>query len=201
MDLSRRQVEIINTSTKLIGDLGLKQLTTKNLAKAMSFTEAAIYRHFSSKSDLLNTILHYYKDHMKNGLQGVLKSLSHEPGLKKVEALMNYQFQLFASEPALVKVIFAETNFQYDKVLSETVKQIMQQKSDFLKAILNEGQADGSIKKDIDPEILSSIIMGAMRITVLKWGLSNCNYNLTLEGNKTKSTLLKLIQTSTNNQL
>ena len=52
-ELSARQEEIIDTAIKLIDAGGIQNLTMKNIARQMGFSEPAIYRHFESKLDLL----------------------------------------------------------------------------------------------------------------------------------------------------
>ncbi|MCB0409114.1 MAG: helix-turn-helix transcriptional regulator, partial [Flavobacteriales bacterium] len=48
MNYSDRQIEIIVAATKLISEKGIQNLTTKNLAAEMSFSEPALYRHFKN---------------------------------------------------------------------------------------------------------------------------------------------------------
>ena len=53
MEFTNRQIEIIEAAKKLIGEKGIQNITTKNLAKEMAFTEAALYRHFKNKNEYL----------------------------------------------------------------------------------------------------------------------------------------------------
>ena len=52
MKFTRRQIEIINAATQLIGDTGINNVTTKNLAEEMGFSEPALDRHFISKTEI-----------------------------------------------------------------------------------------------------------------------------------------------------
>jgi len=126
MDLSKRQIEIVEAATKLIGEKGIQNLTTKNLALEMGFSEPALYRHFTGKTDILKAVLVFYKEKLKNGLQSVLASQLN--GLEKLEQMMKFQFNHFSNNPAVIMVIFAETSFQYDNVLSNMVVKILEQK-------------------------------------------------------------------------
>ena len=55
--LTKRQLQIIQTSIELIGNGGIQELTIKNLSRKIGFVEAAVYRHFASKSEILLTVL------------------------------------------------------------------------------------------------------------------------------------------------
>ena len=192
MDFTTRQVEIIEAATKLIGEKGIQNVTTKHLAEEIGFSEPALYRHFSGKTDILVSVLEYFREKMRAGLDPLLAK--QESGLEKVHQLIKYQFNMFTSNPAVIMVIFAETSFQYDKKLSKTVSKLLQQKKQLVINILNEGVSDGSVRNDTDVEQLTSIILGSMRFNVLQWRLSNFDFDMNLKGAELWKTLNLLLR-------
>jgi len=179
---TNRQIEIIEAATKLVGDKGIQNLTTKNLAAEMGFTEPALYRHFKGKTEILVSVLNYFREGLQKGIQEIVQADS--TGIKKLEEIMQLQFQTFTDNPAIVMVIFAETSFQYEQALSDAVLKIMNQKKMMIEMIISIGQKDGSIRKDIDAAYLASFFMGSMRFTILRWRLNNYNFSLIHEGEK-----------------
>ena len=67
MTFTKRQIEIIDASKDLIGEKGVQNLTIKNLAKKMSFSEPALYRHFKDKTQILKGLLLFHREAIKNG--------------------------------------------------------------------------------------------------------------------------------------
>ena len=191
MSFTTRQVEIIEATTRLIGEKGIQNVTTKHLAREMGFSEPALYRHFSGKTEILISVLEYFREKMYSGLKTIVDG--DDTGLEKVHKLIKYHFTLFAKNPAIIMVIFAETSFQYDKKLSNTVNKLVKQKKQLVISILEEGIKDGSIRSDIDEEQLSSIILGSMRFTVLQWRLSNFEFSLNTQGEQLWQTIDSLI--------
>ncbi len=181
MDLSKRQIEIIQAATKIIGDKGIQNLTTKNLAAEMGFSEPALYRHFKGKTDILVSVLKFYKESLQKGMSEII--LSNDNGIDKLDKILKFQFNHFSKNPAIVMVIFAETSFQYEKELSQIVLEILNKKKGTLEKIIVAGQEDGSIRKDVSSEHISSIFMGGMRFTILKWRLNDYNFELNNEAN------------------
>ena len=59
MDITPRQLEIIEAAGKILNSSGVTGLTIKNLAKEMKFSESAIYRHFASKEEIIIAMLNY----------------------------------------------------------------------------------------------------------------------------------------------
>ena len=58
---TERQKEIIKASLELITNKGIQGLTIKNLSKKIGVTEPAIYRHFESKTQILISMLEFFK--------------------------------------------------------------------------------------------------------------------------------------------
>ena len=181
MDFTKRQIEIIEASTKLIGKKGIQNLTTKNLAAEMNFSEPALYRHFKGKTEILASVLNYYKGQLQKGTIDIVNEDS--TGIEKLEKIMKFQFNHFSNNPAIVMVIFSETSFQYEKVLSDVVLNIMTQKKIMVEKMIALGQKDGTVRDDIDPTHLSSFFMGTMRFTILRWRLNNYDFDVIKEGN------------------
>ncbi len=187
MDLSKRQIEIIEAATKLIGKGGVQSLTTKTLAAEMGFSEPALYRHFSDKNEILKSVLMYYREFLRQGLTGIIQSDS--TGKEKIKAMIDFQFNHFAKSPAVIMVIFSETSFQFNNQLSQAVSGILLQKRKMVSTIIASGQEEGSIRTDISPEQLTTMIMGSMRFTILRWRLSNFDFDLVDEGKELCRTL------------
>jgi AcrR family transcriptional regulator len=192
MQFSTRQLDIIHAATNLLGQKGIQNLTTKSLAAEIGFSEPALYRHFKSKTDILESVLIYYQQVLKQGLSDIIES--DETGLEKIRLMMKFQFNHFTLHPSIIMVIFAETSFQYDNVLSKAVSDILHQKSKMVNMIIKSGQAEGSIRADISADQLVTIVIGAMRFTVLKWRLSDFNFSLIDEGNVLWTTIHTLIK-------
>lgn len=191
MDFTKRQTEILLAATQLIGEKGIQNLTTKNLAERMSFSEPALYRHFKNKNDILISVLLFYKGLLKKGLSEIIQSNNHS--FDKIGQMIDFQFNHFSKNPAIIMVIFAETSFQYNHDLSKTVYGILTQKKTLVELIISEGQLKDEIRKDISPSQLTNLIMGSMRFTVLKWRLENYTSDIKSEGKELLNTLNKLL--------
>ena len=64
MEITPRQLEIIEATGKILTTSGVSRLTIKNLAKEMQFSESAIYRHFESKEEIIIAMLDYLSETM-----------------------------------------------------------------------------------------------------------------------------------------
>jgi AcrR family transcriptional regulator len=187
MIFTERQIEIINASKDLIGEKGLQNLTIKNLAKKMSFSEPALYRHFQDKTQILKALLLFHREKVVFKIKNILDS--DISTLEKFEKILEYKFSHIEKNPALVMIIFSETSFQYCSVLSKVVAKIMEQRSLSIILLIKEGQEKKEIRSDISSEQLATIMMGGIRKTILDWKLSGFEADLKLEGKKLWETL------------
>lgn len=102
--ISERQFEILKAASKILSTSGVSGLTIKNLAQEMKFSESAIYRHFTSKEEIIVAMLGYLAENMDERLQKVTSS--HKNPLENLESIFLDQFTFFAQNPHFVVAVF-----------------------------------------------------------------------------------------------
>lgn len=177
-----RQVQILETSMELIANKGIQGFTIKNLAKAIGISEPAIYRHFESKTAILIAILDNFKEMV--GKMSLLFENSELTAMGKIELMFYRMIEIFTEQPAIISVIFSEEIFKNDINLKNKIIEIHNLHQSNLESIIEKGQADGTIRNDIDKSTLALTFMGAFRLLVKRWDLNSHNFNLKLEGEK-----------------
>lgn len=179
-EITERQKEIIHVSLEIIAESGIQSLTIKNLAKKIGFAESAIYRHYENKIQIMLAILEFFKKNSEYFFTSQLGSNEHTS--IKIEQLFLNHFEKFSATPSLVAVIFSEEIFRNEVELTDKVKEIMNKNITSLKTIIEIGQSKGEIRADIDASHLSVMIMGALRMFVKQWHMSNYDFNLKEKG-------------------
>ncbi|MCD6178351.1 MAG: TetR/AcrR family transcriptional regulator [Bacteroidales bacterium] len=188
---SKRQNQIIEETIKLIHTKGIQGLTIKNISQAIGLTEAAIYRHFKSKDDILSTMLDDFREKLDSKSQPILNS--NLTALNKLKTMLNQLIEMFSSNPYIVSVIFSDEIFRNKKLLSDKIVNLIKQNDKYFKLIVEEGQRNKEIRRDIITEELAVIIMGSFRMIVKNWQLDNQKYSLSERGNKFFDSLFKII--------
>ncbi len=183
----------MEAATLRIDQYGIQELTIKNLAADLGLSEAALYRHFKSKNDILLGLLSYFIFEMKERIAGILSNTDISP-TDQLKEIFASQLKTFLNKPAIVSVIFAEGIFQFNKELSEKVSAMMELMQVHISAIVKKGQSEGLYRELIGPATIATIIMGSMRMTVLKWKLSGHKSNLIKDGNTVLNGLLNMIE-------
>lgn len=190
--LSDRQNEIITTSIGLIDEKGIQGFTIKNLAKEIGISEPAIYRHFDSKMAIMSTILDSFKSKM-NIYHQQKDYNSDVSGTDQLKEFFGMIFRVFTENPSLVSVIFAEEIFQNEPLLTSKILEIQTTNEVVIKEMLSKLKLDSKLA-NVEPEVVSIILFGSVRLLVRKWKMGNYQFNLKEKGAKLIETILIALQ-------
>ena len=192
MAFSKRQIEIIEVSMQLIASRGIQNLTTKNIAEEMGFTEPSIYRHFKNKTSILEGIIRHYQNEMR--IQSQIVLASKKSHLEKLLDLVKIQFAHFSKNPSISVIIFSELIFQHDEKLALIVTNVIKKKLQLTVSMIKKGQTEGCIRSDIDASGLATMYIGSLRFALLKWKINAFALDLNVEATKLNNNLATLLQ-------
>ncbi len=191
MDIKPRQLEIIEAAGQLVTEDGFAALTTKRLAERMHFTEAALYRHFASKEEILVTMLHHLAANIDERLAAVAET--HPDPVERVRAMFDSQFTYFQKNPQYLMAIFATGVLEASHGIDGGIERIMVVKRRHLLNAIKDGQRSGVFTSDHSAETLSHIIMGTFRLHMLQWRMSGRSFDVRKKGRALIGAALDLI--------
>ncbi len=193
MKYTDRQIEIMELATRIIDKDGIQELTTKNLAAEIGLSEAALYRHFKSKNEIMLELLNYFMLEMKERIAGIAAKEGKTP-TELLKDIFNSQLKTFSQKPAIVSIIFSEGIFQFNRELMQKVSGMMEMMQTQIDAIVKRGQQEGVFRDFAGPSTISTIIMGSMRLAVMKWKVFGRQSDLVKDGSKVLNGVLKMIE-------
>lgn len=189
---TKRQNEIINSAILLIAEGGIQKLTTKNLSSRLDISEPAIYRHFSSKLDILLGILDRFESNSKEKITAL--SESNMPAIAKIKEIFTGRCKEFAQNPPLAKVIFSEEIFQNEAELAQKVQGIMKfHQSEILKFI-KTAQINNECTDTIPAEHIAHMTLGSLRLLVTKWRMTDYGFDIETESEKLWQSIYTLMK-------
>lgn len=191
MDITSRQLEIIEAAGKILTSSGVSGLTIKNLAKEMQFSESAIYRHFASKEEIIIALLKYLAEDIDKRLSNLNKQAVPEEQFK---SLFREQFRFFNENPHFVVAVFSDGLMEESKLINQNILNLINVKIKHLLPLIMKGQQKGIFTNAIATEELVHIIMGTFKLQMFKWRIANFEFDLEGSGNKMVQSLLTIIK-------
>ena len=180
MDIKPRQLEIIEAAGQLVTEDGFAALTTKRLAERMHFTEAALYRHFNSKEEILVTMLHHLASNIDERLTSVAEA--HPEPVERVRAMFDSQFAFFQKHPQYLMAIFATGMLEASHGIDAGIERIMVVKRRHLLNAIKDGQRSGAFTSEHSGDTLTHIVMGTFRLHMLQWRMSGRSFDVRKKG-------------------
>ena len=173
-------------------DKGITGLTTKSLAQEIGFSESALYRHFKDKEAIISLLIKYLVENINQRFEQILSTSTSEE--QKYLSLFKSQFQFFKTNPHFIVIVLSDGLLDKSSSIKSEIEKLMQTNAKSFKTVIENGQKASVFNSTIEADYLVHFIMGAFRLQMLKWKLSNFSFDIEKNGMKTMNNLLTLIK-------
>lgn len=171
-----RQRQIINAARRLIIRYGSEHVTVGRIAKEVGISEAAIYRHFRSKKDILLLLVDYVEDNLLRDIATKAGSGGHNT-LEVLDSILRSHLSAIEKRRGVSFQVIAEITSLGDKKLNRKVADTIDKYISRLRDILSEGVKAGDVREDIDLEAAATLLFGMIQGLVNIWALRNYDFN------------------------
>jgi AcrR family transcriptional regulator len=171
-----RKQQIIDAARKLIIRKGSEHLTVRAMAKEVGLTEAAIYRHFKSKREILSFLMNHIMDTMLHDVERTTGE--NAPSLEMIDQILKHHLSEIELRKGMSFQIIAEIISLGDKKMNKDVYEKLSLYIERLKNLLSEGARSGQIREDIDLEASAFLLFGMIQGLSNIWALSGYSFDL-----------------------
>ena len=140
--------KIFDAAIDLFADKGFKGTSVREIAYALGLSEGAVYRHFSSKDEILERIFAYAKEQIYTPLP-IEQTLGALQGQSIFRGLLEPLPDIIMADPYLkkiVRIMFNEMN-QNEKVGQYYLNEYINKANDYLIALFEKCREVGSIRQ------------------------------------------------------
>jgi TetR/AcrR family transcriptional regulator len=153
-----RQEQIKKAVLEIIAEEGLHNISTRNLAKKIGLTEGAIFRHFTTKRDIIKGIMEDVANDLMGALRGI--ALSSAKAEEKLFKYLCENVKYLKENRGITILLFSEAAHLGDKELKDKLNQILTEQKQFIIKIVKDGIAEGDFDKKINPDDVAMLYMG-----------------------------------------
>jgi AcrR family transcriptional regulator len=172
-----RQEQYIEAALDLIAADGLGSLSVARVARRVGLVPSALYRHYSGKDALLDAVIGLIRDRLHTNVNRVLRQTPD--ALDRLRQLLIAHVRVIRENKGILRVIFSDelhNGHPGRKARAcEMVEGYLKRVSD----IVAQGQKDGQIRKDIDPDTASVLFLGLIQPGAILWNLSGGKFDVT----------------------
>jgi AcrR family transcriptional regulator len=174
-----RKQQIVEAARKLIIKKGSEHLTVRSIAKEVNITEAAIYRHFKSKREILSFLMSYISETMLEEIDK--RPLDGDGSLEAIDYVLEKHLSEIEQRRGMSFQVIAEILSLGDKKLNKEVYESLNKYLDRLRAVLSEAAQAGQVEENLDFDASALLCFGAIQGLVNVWALSNYGFDLTVK--------------------
>lgn len=185
-----RKEEVFEAALEIIYKKGKEDLTIRRIAEEVDISEAAIYRHFENKKDIIIQLAEKIFTQNRLGIEG--KDFRKPRQL--LESLIKSIFSSLEENPYSTAFLFHEELFREYPEIQKMFQKHREKKIQRIEKLVKNAQEAGKIVDDVDPEIFARIFTGSIRMSVLEWRNKDFSYSLEEEAENLTTELSKILE-------
>ena len=155
--------KIFDTALDLFSKKGYDSVSVRTIASEVGIKESSIYNHYSSKKDILMSILNYFEEYFKgNPLddENIRKLLEENPEEFYHQGSEMFKQQIFEEKILkIMKLIFVQM-YQIDEVKEFFLREILGGSTDFWSDVFEILIQKNVIGSDCNPNKLAEMYVG-----------------------------------------
>lgn len=167
--------QILEAAVKVFARQGFYQSTIAQIAKEAGVADGTIYLYFKNKDDIL---VQFFAHRAKQVFESFREEVDQaQTSLDKLRNLIRRHLAEFQRDRDGAIVYQVETH-QSSRLAEEQIREMSQMYRDLISEIVEQGQQEGHIRKDLYVGLVKRFIIGAVDEVINTWLHSNGEYDL-----------------------
>ncbi len=166
-----RHGQILNAVARLVTTRGMNKVTINDIAREIGVTEAAIYRHFSSKRQILSSVIAQWRANLLGTVQS--DPNTSVPALDTLERAFWNQLSEVENRRAMAFIVIAQAISFEGAGLGVEVASVIGEYLDTIRRILARGLLEGSVRPELDLDAAATTYFGMIQSTATLWALND----------------------------
>lgn len=172
---NEKSVRILEAAIKVFAEQGFHQTTISQIARQAGVADGTIYLYFKNKDDIL---VHFFNERTRQVFDGFREAVRQASGaVEKLKALVGRQLAAFQADMHMAAVYQAWTH-QFQRVAEPQIKEMSKMYLDIVSEIVELGQQEGTLRKDLYLGLVKRFIIGAIDEVINTWLHAGGRYDL-----------------------
>jgi TetR/AcrR family fatty acid metabolism transcriptional regulator len=155
---------ILHAAIRVFADKGYHGCRIADVARAANVAYGLVYHYFRNKEELLESVFAEQWTILINAL----KAIDEGPGTapEKIAHLFGFVFDVYKTAPAAVRVLILEVTRTPHALRAGSTRETFEKAVKLVADIVEQGQAKGDLRTDLDPVVAAAGLLGALELAV-----------------------------------
>ncbi len=172
-----RREQIAQAALSVVANQGLSALSVGAVARRVGLVPSAIYRHFKNKDQVLDAAIDQIGWRLTENLATALQE-TRDP-LERLHRLLLRHVEQIRENRAIPRIIFSEDAYSGHPERRSKIVRMIRGYLASVGEIIRQGQQQGQIRPDLDPENLSLLFLGIFQPAGILWHLTDGGFDVT----------------------
>ncbi|MEO3869022.1 TetR/AcrR family transcriptional regulator [Nonomuraea sp. B12E4] len=152
---------VLSIAVDVFNERGYDGTSMEDLARALGVTKSAIYYHVPGKEQLLARAL----DRALDGLFAMVADEPAGPAIERLEWVVRQSVRILADRLPYVTLLL---RVRGNSVTEQAALERRREFDRFISRLVMEAAADGSIRPDVDPALVTRLLFGTVN-SIAEW--------------------------------
>ena len=166
---------ILEAAVKVFARQGFYQSTVAQIAREAGVADGTIYLYFKNKDDILVNFFDYKTKQVFERFRAEVNQA--ESGLDKLRNLIRRHLAEFQRDRDMA-ILYQVGTHQIDRLAEDQIREMSKMYQDLISEIVEAGQQEGSIRKDLYVGLVKRFILGGVDEVINTWLHSEREYDL-----------------------
>jgi TetR/AcrR family fatty acid metabolism transcriptional regulator len=174
-DKNHKYLQILEAAITVFARQGFHQSTVAQIAKEAGVADGTIYLYFKNKDDILVQFFNYKTKQVFDSFRSEVNRA--DSSLDKLRYLIRRHLEEFQRNRDMAIVYQVETH-QSSRLAEAQIREMSQMYRDLISEIIEQGQQEGTIRKDLYLGLVKHFIIGAVDEVINTWLHAEGEYDL-----------------------
>lgn len=142
------------------------EITTAAIAKHMHLTQGALFRHFSDKNAIWESVMGWVAKRLLARVDNASRQAASP--LAALEAMFLAHIAFVADHPGVPRMMFGELQRAEDSAAKQIARDLMGRYGQRIAALVAAGQAAGEVAAEVDNRAAATLLIGAVQGLVMQ---------------------------------
>ncbi|MBL1436910.1 MAG: TetR family transcriptional regulator [Rhodobacteraceae bacterium] len=174
---AERKAQIVDEAMRLAAELGPDRMTTQKLADAVGITQAAIFRHFPTKSEIWQAVADRIGSVMPANI-----TESDQPPLDRLRMIVQRQFEFIVKTPSIPAILYSRELHAENEALRKQFLEMITKRQALFAGLFKAAVDAGDIRPELDPEDAARLVLAFIQGMAMRWSMEERQFDLVADG-------------------